>query len=124
MQDGKLRVEEILRAIDADLRSQLAAKDTELVHLDGQIRTLLRDLTEAMGMLREVAESLEGEPGRSTHDYRDSISAPDSDDMFTLAYQWQDKRHRHVFDLCNRIDRAAIKVRAFLAKGESLPEGK
>ena len=41
----------------------------------------------------------------TTQDYRDSISAPDTNQMFTLAYQWQDKPHRHVFDLCDEIDR-------------------
>ena len=42
--------------------------------------------------------------GWTTQDYRDSVSADDTDDMFTLAYQWQDKKHRHVWDLCEWID--------------------
>lgn len=46
----------------------------------------------------------------TTDDYRKSISMPDTNKMFSdnraeeLAYQWQDKPHRHVFDLCNEID--------------------
>ncbi|MEA1878628.1 MAG: hypothetical protein U9N86_17435 [Bacteroidota bacterium] len=42
--------------------------------------------------------------GWTTQDYRDSVSAKDTNDMFTLAYQWQDKPHRHVWDLCSWID--------------------
>ena len=42
--------------------------------------------------------------GHTTQDYRDSLWAEDSDNMFTLAYQWQDKKHRHVHSLCNWID--------------------
>jgi hypothetical protein len=30
--------------------------------------------------------------------------------MFTLAYQWQDKKHRHVWDLCSRIETAADRI--------------
>jgi len=49
--------------------------------------------------------------GKTTKDYRDSLWAEESDNMFTLAYQWQDKPHRHVFDLCNWIDEL-LKERA------------
>ena len=48
--------------------------------------------------------------GFSTDDYRESVSAPDTDAMFTLAYQWQDKKHRHVFDLCEWIDTLLAKI--------------
>ena len=39
--------------------------------------------------------------------YHESMYAPDTDDMFTLAYQWQDKKHRHVNDLCGKLKEAA-----------------
>ena len=42
--------------------------------------------------------------------YRQSIAAPTSHDMFTLAYQWQDKKHRHVWDLCSRLEAAADRI--------------
>jgi len=42
--------------------------------------------------------------------YRQSIAAPTSHDMFTLAYQWQDKKHRHVWDLCSRLETAADRI--------------
>ena len=42
--------------------------------------------------------------------YRESISAPDTDDMFSLAYQWQDKKHRHVHDLCNELEQTADRI--------------
>jgi hypothetical protein len=41
----------------------------------------------------------------TTQDLKDSVSADDTSDMFTLAYQWQDKKHRHVWDLCDHIDK-------------------
>ena len=44
--------------------------------------------------------------GHTTSDYKESISGTDEGAaMFSLAYQWQDKKHRHVFDLCNWIDK-------------------
>ncbi len=43
--------------------------------------------------------------GWTTDDYRKSVSEfPPSENMFSLSYQWKDKAHRHVFDLCNWID--------------------
>ena len=42
--------------------------------------------------------------------YRQSLAAPTSHDMFTLAYQWQDKKHRHVWDLCDRLEIAANRI--------------
>jgi hypothetical protein len=30
--------------------------------------------------------------------------------MFTLAHQWRDKKHRHVFDLCKKLDEAADHI--------------
>jgi hypothetical protein len=39
--------------------------------------------------------------------YRESLAAPDTNDMCTLAYQWQDKKHRHVWDLCKELEKAA-----------------
>ena len=42
--------------------------------------------------------------------YRQSLSAPDTNDMFSLAYQWQDKKHRHVWDLCGKLEIAADRI--------------
>jgi hypothetical protein len=42
--------------------------------------------------------------------YRQSLAAPTSHDMFTLAYQWQDKKHRHVWDLCKKVEIAADRI--------------
>ena len=33
-----------------------------------------------------------------------------TDEMFSAAYQWQDKPHRHVFDLCAWVDRLETDV--------------
>jgi len=42
--------------------------------------------------------------------YRESLAAPDTDDIFSLAYQWQDKKHRHVHDLCNELEQTADRI--------------
>tara|TARA_R110002126_G_scaffold64931_2_gene165960 strand:+ start:968 stop:1249 length:282 start_codon:yes stop_codon:yes gene_type:complete len=42
--------------------------------------------------------------------YRQSLASPDTDDMFSLAYQWQDKKHRHVYDLCGKLETAADRI--------------
>ena len=48
--------------------------------------------------------------------YRESLSAPDTNDMFSLAYQWQDKKHRHVTDLCLVIEEVAKSIEALQAE--------
>jgi hypothetical protein len=55
----------------------------------------------------------------TTQDYRDSISAEDTNDGYSLAYQWQDKPHRHVFDLCQHIDELQSQLTAANAKLEA-----
>ena len=47
---------------------------------------------------------------QTTKIYRESLAAPDTDDMCSLAYQWQDKKHRHVFDLCKELEGAADRI--------------
>ena len=42
--------------------------------------------------------------------YRNSVSARNSNNMFTVAYQWQDKPHRHVYSLCARLEAAADEI--------------
>ena len=42
--------------------------------------------------------------------YRESLAAPTSYDIFALAYQWQDKKHRHVWDLCKKVEIAADHI--------------
>ena len=44
--------------------------------------------------------------GSITQAYRESIEADDTDEFFSLAYQWQDKAYRHVWDLCALLDDA------------------
>lgn len=52
--------------------------------------------------------------------YRESLSAPDTNDMFSLAYQWQDKNHRHVTDLCLVIEEVAKTIEALEAEVAAL----
>jgi len=54
--------------------------------------------------------------------YRQSLAAPTSHDMFTLAYQWQDKKHRHVWDLCSRLETAANRIEELEAALRSVPK--
>jgi hypothetical protein len=90
------------------IRKERDALKADLEECQRQYKLLL-EATFSLAAKVEVAKTiLTGEPGRSTQDYRESISAPDNDNMFTLAYQWHDKKHRHIFDLCNRIE-AALK---------------
>ena len=42
--------------------------------------------------------------GKTVDDYHHSVySGEKSDNMFDLRYQWEDKPHRHVGDLCKWI---------------------
>jgi plasmid stabilization system protein ParE len=54
-------------------------------------------------------------------------------DMFTLAYQWKDKPHRHVYDLIAHIlylekevkkEKAEMKIQKKIQKLATLPEGR
>jgi hypothetical protein len=44
--------------------------------------------------------------------YRDSLADYDNPDMFSLGYQWADKKHRHVYDLCKLLEDAAADLAA------------
>lgn len=57
--------------------------------------------------------------------YRKSVYDPDPekvDVMFTLDYQWIDKPHRHVGDLCGELDKAADRIEAQAKEIERLRE--
>ena len=54
--------------------------------------------------------------------YRESLAAPNTDDMWSLAYQWQDKKHRHVFDLCKELEGAASRIEKLEAALRELSE--
>lgn len=45
-----------------------------------------------------------------TDAYRKSLAADDTNNMFDIAYQWQDKPHRHVWDLCEKLEEAADEI--------------
>ncbi len=45
----------------------------------------------------------------NTQDYRDAIDGTMPATLFSLAYDWMDKPHRLVYDLCNEIDRLRAK---------------
>ena len=48
---------------------------------------------------------------------------PDKVDvMFTLDYQWTDKPHRHVGDLCRKLTEAADRIEALEAERDRLRE--
>jgi len=62
--------------------------------------------------------------GWTTDDYRKSVSEfPPSENMFSLSYQWKDKAHRHVFDLCNWIDALLDETHNNKVSGRSARKG-
>ena len=60
---------------------------------------------------------------QTTKIYRESLAAPDTDDMCSLAYQWQDKKHRHVFDLCKELEGAADRIEKLEAENKKFKCG-
>lgn len=40
----------------------------------------------------------------NTQEYRDAVDYEGEPCIFTLAYDWRDKPHRLVYDLCNEVD--------------------
>ena len=44
--------------------------------------------------------------------YRKSLGDYDNPDMFSLGYQWADKPHRHVNDLCKLLEDASSELAA------------
>jgi hypothetical protein len=59
----------------------------------------------------------------STDDYRHSLNSDESNDIFSLNYQWKDKPHRHVYDLCNYIDNLEARLKDLTEKLEKTEEG-
>ena len=51
--------------------------------------------------------------GKTTEDYMSSVSVdPDEHTaFFSLEYQWQDKPHRHIFDLCDWINQLQDEIK-------------
>ena len=56
--------------------------------------------------------------GRTTKDYSSSLSVDPNEEQpfFSLAYQWQDKPHRHVFDLCDWINQLQDEIKQLKSK--------
>lgn len=53
--------------------------------------------------------------GCTTKDYMDSVFDSDNCDegFFSLKYQWEDKPHRHVADLCDWVNALQDEVKRF-----------
>ena len=62
------------------------------------------------GKTEQTIRETFGVEGSITAAYRDAVCAPDTDLMFTLAYEWQDKPHRLVLDLCAMLDEAQAEI--------------
>ncbi len=53
--------------------------------------------------------------GNTTKDYEESVCIDPEEEtaFFSLAYQWQDKKHRHVHDLCDWINALQDEAKDF-----------
>ena len=55
--------------------------------------------------------------GKTVDDYHHSVySGEKSNNMFTLEYQWEDKPHRHVGDLCKWIGQLQDEIKQLKSK--------
>jgi hypothetical protein len=46
--------------------------------------------------------------GSTTDDYRNAVSG--EGEPFSLGYEWSDKPHRLVYDLCGEVDKSAART--------------
>lgn len=46
----------------------------------------------------------------NTQEYRDAVAYKGDAPIFTVAYDWQDKPHRLVYDLCDEVDALRAQV--------------
>ena len=76
--------------------------DTDMLRIYRQMREWDAASTLSNSQLLEIWAAI--------GDFKESISAAESNNMFTLAYQWQDKPHRHVSDLCKILEIVLRKV--------------
>lgn len=58
--------------------------------------------------------------GTTTNDYRAAIGGEDRENMWSLAYEWEDKPHRLVYDLCNEVDNLKSKLRKLQKENREL----
>lgn len=54
-------------------------------------------------------------PGTTTNDYRNALTGND-DGFGSLSYEWSDKPHRLVYDLCGEIDALNAKIKRLSSK--------
>ena len=90
---------------------------TELEELRENYNRVVKEQNTAFEHCQEAAAQFRDGTwhGHTTQDYTDSIQVdPDEETgFFSLAYQWQDKKHRHVHDLCEWVDKLQDEVKDF-----------
>ena len=85
--------------------------------LERDYNRVLKEQNDAFDYCQEAAAQFRDGTwhGNTTKDYTDSTYVdPDEETAFlSLAYQWQDKKHRHVHDLCEWVDKLQDEVKDF-----------
>jgi len=81
------------------LERELAEAKAEIIRIAKERNEEFQFRQEARRQFREGTWH-----GNTTEDYMNSVYAGDSRNMFDLSYQWQDKPHRHVSDLCDWVN--------------------
>ena len=55
--------------------------------------------------------TLDEELRKVAKEYRRALYDPENENKFgSLAYQWKDKPHRSIYDLCKMLEKAANKI--------------
>jgi hypothetical protein len=60
-------------------------------------------------------------PGSTTDDYRKATWGEGDDSVFSLVYDWKDKPHRLVYDLCDEVNLLRAKLAEMAAAAKRCP---
>jgi hypothetical protein len=111
-----------ISARSAYFREVMYGDRTDEVWLDPHTRhKAVDELCDLVDVLREqhaamksgaVWTSSAADDGLRPDDYRKAVRGEGEDEFLSLGYQWEDKPHRLVFDLCDRVDMLVALVSA------------
>lgn len=95
------------------LESELNEAKQDVIRMQREATANLQHYQEARQQFRDGTWH-----GKTTKDYMSSVSVgPDEPTaFFSLEYQWQDKPHRHIFDLCDWINQLQDEIKQLKSK--------